>query len=83
MQLEPTKAVTEPVPQAPAPAPVPNVVMAGAVEIGATYKVTLAITAQSPGPNFLMLGITEARLLAKSLTEWAQYAEDRNNGKAQ
>lgn len=90
--MEPTGAVAEPIGAKdvdtgpsmplPEPAPTPNVVMAGAVQIGNTHRVTMAVTTPSPGPNFLMLGITEARLLAKSLMEWAQYAEDRNNGKA-
>ncbi len=65
----------------PAPAPIPNVIMAGAVEMAGTHKVTMGVTTHTAGPNFLMLSITEARLLAKSLNEWAQHAEDKNNGK--
>ena len=63
------------VPSAAAP---PNVLMAGHVVVAGTHKVTLAVTASHAGPNFMMLGITEARLLAKSLIEWAQYADDAN-----
>ena len=65
----------------PTAAPVPNVIMAGSVELNGTHRVSLAVTTTIPGPNFLMLGITEARLLAKVLMDWAQYSEDRNNGK--
>lgn len=79
------KPVEKPVPatveEEPAPIVPVNMLMAGHIEQGVTHKVSLVVSASNPGPNIIAMEIAEARLLARSLMEWAQYAEDRLNGK--
>ena len=59
----------------------PNVTMAGFTRVVEGYRVTMAFHAPAAGPCMLVLGSVEARLLARSLMEWAQYCDDQECGR--
>ena len=67
--------------QSEAQAPPANVTMAGFSNTAEGHRVTMAFHAPAPGACLLYFGTNEARLLARSILEWAQYCEDREAGK--
>lgn len=68
-------------PMPPVVTPPPSHTLVGMTNIAGTHRVSLGFTAQAPGATIVVMGISEARLLAKSLLDWAQLAEDHNDGR--
>jgi len=55
--------------------------LAGFSSVAGTHKVTVSFFATSPGAQLIALGTNEARLLARSIVDWANYCDDLAAGK--
>lgn len=55
--------------------------LAGVALVNGTHKVTISFFAPTPGAQLVALGTNEARLLARSILDWANYVDDLADGK--
>lgn len=76
-----TAGSEDPTPLPPVVQPQPSHTLVGMTLINGTHRVSVGFTAPAPGAAIVIMGISEARLLAKSLLDWAQLAEDHNDGR--